>query len=188
MLDDFILKATKSTAELKTGQKVLYKMTRDSAGLWIEPDNAVADWRAAEIKKTAAEGEIKQARDLHERYGHISYNTLRTLPEFLKEIKEKIRCQSCEQGKATKPSASKQPQEPQNTRLMERIYADLIGPIKPSTPSKEYKYLLNIIEEHSRYITVIPLRTKKDTGNALIKVINEMEAATNLRLSKIQAD
>jgi len=55
---------------------------------------------------------------------------------------------------------------------MERIHADLIGPIKPSTPSKEYKYLLNIIEDYSRYITVI----------------NEMEAATNLRLSKIQAD
>jgi len=45
-------------------------MTRDSAGLWIEPDNAVADWRAAGIKKTTAEGEeaLKQARDLYERY------------------------------------------------------------------------------------------------------------------------
>ena len=71
---------------------------------------------------------------------------------------------------------------------MERIYVHLIGPIKLLTPSKKYKYLLNIIEDHSRYITVIPLRAKKDAGNALIKVINEMEAATNLRLSKIQAD
>ena len=116
MPDDFILKATKTTAELKTGRKILYRMTRDSAGLWIEPDNAVADWRAAGIKRTAAdeprglgkEEAIKQARDLHERYGHISYNTLRTLPEFPKEIrkeKEKIRCQACEQGKATKPNA-----------------------------------------------------------------------------------
>jgi len=166
-------------------------MTRDSAGLWIEPDNAVADWRAAEIKKTTAEGEeaLKQARDLHERYGHISYNTLCTLPEFPKEIgKEKIRCQAYEQGKATKPSTSKQSQELQSTRLIERIHADLIGPIKPSTLSKEYKYLLNIIEDYSRYITVIPLRAKKDAGNVLIKVINEMEAATNLHLSKIQAD
>jgi len=94
MPDDFILKGAKTTAELKTGRKVLYKITRDSAGLWIEPDNAVAGWRAAGIKRTeAAEGEeaIKQAKDLHERYGHISYNTLCTLPEFLKEIgKEKI--------------------------------------------------------------------------------------------------
>jgi len=192
MPDDFVLQATKTTAELKTGRKVLYKMTRDSAGLWIEPDNAVADWRAAGIKKTEAAGgeeAIKEAKNLHERYGHISYNTLRTLPKFPKEIgKEKIRCQACEQGKATKRSAPKQPQEPQSTRLIERIHADLIGPIKPSTLSKEYKYLLNIIEDYSRYITVIPLRAKKDAGNALIKVINEMEAATNLRLSKIQAN
>jgi len=71
---------------------------------------------------------------------------------------------------------------------MERIHADLIGPIKPSTPPKEYKYLLNIIEDHSRYIMTIPLQAKKDARNALIKAINEMEAATNLRLSKIQAD
>jgi len=71
---------------------------------------------------------------------------------------------------------------------MERIHADLIRPIKPSTPSKEYKYLLNIVEDHSRYIVVIPLRTKTAAGSALIKAINEMEAATNLRLSKLQAD
>jgi len=92
MPDNFILKGTKTTAELKTGRKVLYKMTRDPAGLWIEPDNAVADWRAARIKKAEAAGgeeAIKQAKDLHERYGHISYNTLLTLPEFLKEIGKK---------------------------------------------------------------------------------------------------
>jgi len=69
MPDDFTLKGTKNTAELKTGRKVLYKMTRDPAGLWIEPDNVVADWKAAGIKRTVAgKGEvIKQARDLHER-------------------------------------------------------------------------------------------------------------------------
>ena len=92
MPDDFILKGTKTTAELKAGRKVLYKMTRDPAGLWIEPDNAVADWRAAGIKKAEAAGgqeAIKQAKDLNERYGHISYNTLLTLPEFLKEIGKK---------------------------------------------------------------------------------------------------
>ena len=171
--DDFTLKATKTMAEIKIGQKVLYKMTRDPAGLWIEPDNAVADWKAAGIKRTAAgeEEAIEQARNLHERYGHISYNTLRTLPEFPKEIgKEKIRCQACEQGKATKPRVPKQPQELRSSRLMERIHADLIGPIKPSTPSNEYKYLLNIIEDHSWYIMTIPLRAKKDAGNVLIRL------------------
>jgi len=71
---------------------------------------------------------------------------------------------------------------------MERIHINLIGPIKLSIPSKEYKYLLNIIEDYSRYMMVIPLRTKTAAGSALIKAINEMEAVTNLRLSKLQAD
>jgi len=71
---------------------------------------------------------------------------------------------------------------------MGRIHADLIGPIKPSTPSKEYKYLLNVIEDHSRYIITKLLRTKKDTGQALINIINAIEAATSLRISQIQAD
>jgi len=78
MPDDFTLKGTKTTEELRTGRKALYKMTRDPAGLWIEPDNEVADWKAAGIKRTVADETrgkkkaIKQARDLRERYGHIS--------------------------------------------------------------------------------------------------------------------
>jgi len=71
---------------------------------------------------------------------------------------------------------------------MEWLHANLIGPIKPVTPSKEYKYLLNIIEDYSRYMMVIPLQTKIAASSALIKTINEMEAVTNLQLSKLQAD
>ena len=83
--------------------------------MWIKPDNEVADWKCAGIKRMNFEGTLKgkkAAQELHERYGHISYNTLRTLPEYPKEAgKEKIRCKACEQGKATKPSAPKQPQD-----------------------------------------------------------------------------
>jgi len=71
---------------------------------------------------------------------------------------------------------------------MEWIHTNLIGPIKLSTPSKEYRYLLNIVEDHSRYIISIPLRPQRDAKDALIKVINEMKAATNLRLSQIQTN
>jgi len=71
---------------------------------------------------------------------------------------------------------------------MEWIHTNLIRPIKLSTPSKEYRYLLNIVEDHSRYIITIPLRAQRDAKDALIKVINEMKAATNLRLSQIQTN
>jgi len=51
MPDEFVLKGAKSSAELKTGRKILYKMTRDEQGLWIKPDNPVSDWKAADIKR-----------------------------------------------------------------------------------------------------------------------------------------
>ena len=188
MPEEFTLQGKKGKVEIKVGKKILYKMDRDNTGMWIKPENAVEDWKTAGIKRMNTEGE-ELAKELHERYGHISYNTLRTLPEYPKNVgKEKIRCKACEQGKATKPNAPKQPQEPRSTRLMECLHVDLIGPIKPATLSKEYKYLLNIIEDYSRYMIVIPLRTKAAASSALIKAINEMEAATNLRLSKLQAN
>ena len=49
----------------------------------------------------------EEAREMHERYdGHISYDALRTLPEFPK-IAENPRCEACEKGKATKPPAKR---------------------------------------------------------------------------------
>jgi len=54
MPDDFTLKSSKKSAELKTGRKVLYKMKRDDTSLWIKPDNPVEDWKAAGIKATEA--------------------------------------------------------------------------------------------------------------------------------------
>ena len=151
MLDEFVISGKKKKVELRVGKKILYKMDRDAVGLWIKPENRADNWKAIGIKRMNSEGETtRQAKDLHERYRHILYNTLRTLPEYLKEIgKEKIRCRACKQGKATKPSTPKQPQEPRSARIIERIYANLIGPIKTSTPSKEYKYLLNVIKDQS---------------------------------------
>src|SRR5205085_2782418 len=57
MLDDFTLKGTKTSAELRTGRKVLYRMKRDKNGLWIKPDNHWSDWKAANIKRMSLQGE-----------------------------------------------------------------------------------------------------------------------------------
>lgn len=82
------------------------------------------------------------AMGMHERYGHISYDTLKTLPEFLKEIKEKMRCQACEQEKTTKPSSLKASLAIRTSKVLERIHIDLVGLIDPTTPTKQYRYLL----------------------------------------------
>ena len=77
-------------------------MSRDQTGMWIKPDNEAADWKTAGIKRINSEGK-ERTKEMHERYGHISYKTLQTLPEYPKTAgKEKIRCKACEQGGATK--------------------------------------------------------------------------------------
>jgi len=52
-------------------------MDQDAVGLWIKPENHADNWKAAGIKRMNSEGEtIRQAKDLYEKYEHISHNTL----------------------------------------------------------------------------------------------------------------
>ena len=87
--------------------KTLRKIARHDNGLWIKPDNKAAAWKCAGIHRMSSEGK-EEAKELHERYGHISYKTLQILPDYPKNVgQEKIRCEPCEHGKATKPSTHK---------------------------------------------------------------------------------
>jgi hypothetical protein len=53
---------------------------------------------------------MSEVSEPHERYGHISFDTLKSLPECLK-FHTKPRCEACEKGKATKPSTKKPPEK-----------------------------------------------------------------------------
>jgi hypothetical protein len=66
-----ILKANHNGAELKQGRNIIYKIIRDTrGGLWVAPDNSMAKV-----------GRIKAVKELYEKYGRISCDTLRSLPE-----------------------------------------------------------------------------------------------------------
>lgn len=122
MPDKHILKMDGGKAELKIGRKILYKMEKDEQGMWIKPEPQKGNEQI-----NIAKVNIESVKEMHERYGHTFYNTLRTLPEFPKNIpKEKIRCRACELGKATKPPSPKQSTP---IRILERIHIDLVGPI-----------------------------------------------------------
>jgi hypothetical protein len=140
-----------------------------------------------------------EVSELHERYGHISFNTLKSLPECPK-FHTKPRCEACEKGKATKPPArNQQKTDPKirTTRPLERIHADLIGPIKPVTPGNQFKYLLTTTDDFSRYVVTKPIKMKSDTTDALIEIIDAFETACNppqteqqltLKVHQVQAD
>jgi len=94
----------------------VFNLEIDGMGaIWIR-----GEW-GADIKK--AQGE--NLKELHERYGHISHDTLKTLPEYPKNAGKPPRCEACEK---VGPIRTKQP--------LERLYCDLVGPIKPATPGK----------------------------------------------------
>jgi len=130
---------------------------------------------------------------LYERYGHVSYD-IRTLPEFPKDWKKKIRCEGCEKGNATKPPSPKQLPQNRVTKLLKRIYVDLIGPIDTSTLGKQNKHLMMIVEDHSRYMLTYAIPMKKDAGDAPIMISNKLEKAVlsayeiPVYLRQIQAD
>jgi len=73
-------------------------------------------------------------------------------------------------------------------RALERLYADLVGPICPVPPGKQYRYLLIVMDDYSRYLACKALQRKRDAGEVLIEIINQIKAATDLRVNQGQAD
>jgi transposase InsO family protein len=140
-----------------------------------------------------------EVSELHERYGHISFDALKSLPECPK-FDIKPRCEACEKGKATKPPArNQQKKDPKirTTRPLERFHGDFIGPIKPITPRNQFKYLLTTTDDFSRYVVTKPIKKKSDTTDALIEIIDALETACNplqkvqqstLKVFQVQAD
>ena len=130
------------TAEIRLKGKtgVLHSMSRDDdGGNWIKPDEPPQE-------KVAIKN-VEAAEDIHERYGHISYDTLKTLLKFPK-IERTSRCEACEQGKATKLPAKDQKETIiRTTRGLEKLHAHLVGRITPVTPGRQYKYLLIVVDD-----------------------------------------
>jgi hypothetical protein len=127
--------------------------------------------------------------DLHERYGHISLNTLILLPEAQKIIGGKhFVCESCEKGKSTEPPAYKQAQSIRTKRILQRIHAGLVGPFRIEL--RGYRYILVVMDDSSRYCIAIPLKNKvgSEVAIALMKFIKQLETMTKQKVSQIQAD
>jgi len=178
-IQSYTLQVNGNQAKVIIKGKDMLQMTRDDQGaLWIKPEEK-------KVSKVATQDDI---RAMHERYGHISYSTLKLLPEYPKSYTgENPRCEACEKGKATKPPAPRQPII-RTQRPLGRLHADVVGPIEPVTPGTQFRYLLVVTDDFSRYMITKPLRKKSDAADALIEIINALEKATSLTVKAIQAD
>ena len=147
--------------EVLTNNEILYSVDQDAKGMmWIKPEDKPTDTYVPVNKVSLM--------DLHERYGHISFDTLKSLPEGQKYYgKTAPKCEACIAGKSTKPLARK---AEKTTRIrseqpLERLHADRMGPVSKQWLGK--KYILTAIDDHTRYCTAIPITAKSDTKKAL---------------------
>ena len=171
------LKRDPSGLKVCTNGEALYEIEQDTHGtMWIRPDD---NQPAQTIKKVTL-------MDLHERYGHISFDTLKSLPEAQKYHKKPApKCEACIAGKSTKP-ATKTCQGTRSEQSLERIHADLIGPFSKEWLGK--KYVLTAMDDYTRYCTAIPIKAKSDTKNALREWIKMLETQSKAKVVYIQAD
>ena len=179
-LPEFTLSCSKDngTQVMINKGDVLYQISRDINGtMWIIPE----DTKIVTLKVNK-----ETLQDLHERYGHISFDTLRSLPEA-KGLSGTGTCTACLKGKSTNPPSKSSPVGPtRTTRTMERIHADLIGPLSKEWLGK--KYILTIMDDFSRYCTAIPIRDKTHASENTKEWILALETTTGNKTSFIQTD
>ena len=100
----------------------------------------------------------------HARYGHLNFQALRQLGQ-----KEMVRglpcvnhveqlCDGCLVGKQRRSLFLREGQY-RASKVLELVHGDLCGPITPATPAGN-KYFLLIIDDFSRYMWIVLLKTK----------------------------
>jgi transposase InsO family protein len=102
-------------------------------------------------------------------------------------IRNMIYCEACEQGKSTKPAVQNHGQKGvRTTKILQHIFADLIGPIIPE--SRGYKYLLTIADDYSHYNMAIPLKKQNEGGPKLLEAMSTLERVSGESVQEVQAD
>ena len=156
--------------------------------MWIIPEDREGDQRPNVATDTYVSVNKTTLMDLHERYGHISFDTLKTLPEGQKYHGKPVpKCEACLAGKSTKPPAKKGEKPIRSEQPLERLHVDLIGPFTKEWLGK--KYVLTAMDDYTRYCTAIPIKAKSDTQGALKAWIKMLETQCSpQKVIQLQAD
>ena len=180
-LQNFSLISDNNGTRVQTDKDdTLYHISRGINGtMWIVPEDT-------KIVTLRINKETLQS--LHERYGHISFDTLKSLPEA-KGISGPGTgtCTACLKSKSVNPSSKTSPVgQIRTTKVLERIHADLIGPLSKRWLGK--KYILTIMDDFSRYCTAIPIRDKTHASEKTKEWILALENTTGNKTAFIQTD
>jgi transposase InsO family protein len=123
----------------------------------------------------------------HARYGHLNFQALRQLGQ--KEMVRGLPCvdhveQVCDGCLIGKQRRAPFPREGQYraSKVLELVHGDLCGPITPATPAGN-KYFLLIVDDFSRYMWVVLLKSKDQALQAfrIVKMAAEVESEAKLK-------
>ena len=151
-------------------------------------DNHATAWISA-FAATATDAQ----RLWHRRLGHASVSTMTILlgakvTSGMTGLKcRKDNCVSCQLGKSHRAVIGKSiPTQYKAKRVLECAHADLLGPITASFGG--CRYMLLIVDEYSRYVSVIPIVQKNDTLKEFTIWLARHENRSGLKLSRLHTD
>lgn len=128
----------------------------------------------------------------HARYGHLNFKALRELAR--KGMVKGLPCidhvdQICDgcliskQRRASFPKATSY----RAKKPLVLVHGDLCGPISPATPAGK-RYFLLLVDDHSRYMWVVLLKTKDQALDAFKLVKNQAEKQAESSLKSLRTD
>lgn len=173
---------TKAGAEvIDENQKVILRASRPPGGLW-----GITAQAHAAVDSTV----------LHARMAHLSESGMKKLQDAKAVAgldghdaacnSEKL-CAGCLKGKAHRESFAKaMSQRVAATRPLERVHADLCGPMPDSFGGS--KYMLLIVDEFTRKVFGFPLKKKSDAAEIIVEWCRAAAAMQKASIGEFHSD
>nr|GFA53455.1 retrovirus-related Pol polyprotein from transposon TNT 1-94 [Tanacetum cinerariifolium] len=129
----------------------------------------------------------------HRRLSHLNFNTINLLSKNdivvglpkLKFVKDHL-CSSCELGKAKRKSFHTK-LTPSSKRRLQLLHRDLCGPMRVASINGK-RYVLVIVDDHSRYTWNHFLRSKDETPEVLIDFLRLVQRGLQAQVRVVRTD
>lgn len=169
----------------------------ESGGIYLlrtvrqhEPRNAVATKKQQQDQGVRDAVALRAATVWHERFGHLHETALAKVPGLpipkSTNSSENVRCEVCITGKMTKIPFPKKSNRC-TMKPLELIHSDLMGEIRPCSVGGA-QYVLTLIDDFSRFVTVRFLVRKSDTLKEFVLFKSEVENMHDVKIKAIQSD
>jgi len=142
----------------------------------------------------AAKATAKDATVWHQRYSHAGVDAIQRTRDVVEgldltrsslEVLRGADCEPCIVGKAVRAPFT--PSQRKTTRVLMLGHSDVTGPMPVPTPEGHH-YLVNLIDDFSRFKAVMPIKKKGQAKEAVMSLVNRWENQTGERLVALRTD